>query len=248
MAFNFNEMKTGNPALRKAFQATGAVTDSGTMTVSGAINKTGILFLLLVAGAYVGWDLPGTSFFTIGFYGSLIGGFVIALVVSFNRTMAPALSPIYALVEGVAIGAISAITETAYPGVAFNALCLTFSVLGLMLGLYHFKVIRYSARLQKIIFFATGAVAITYLIDLAMGMFGHPMMFLHDASPLGIGVSCVIVLIAAFNLIIDFEVIVQGAQSGAPKYMEWYGGFALLVTLVWLYLEILRLLSRTSKR
>ncbi len=248
MAFNFGEMKSGNPTLRKAFQRPGVVVDSSVMTVTGAINKSGILLVLLALGGVYGWDLAGSESFGLGVMGSMLVGFILAMVISFKPNLAPALAPLYALAEGVAIGAISAIFEARSPGIAFNAMCLTFSTLGLMLALYHFKVIRYSARLQKVIFIATGAVAVTYLINMVMSMFGHQMAFLHDSSMLGIGISCLIVVIAAFNLILDFEIVIQGVENRAPKYMEWYAGFALLVTLVWLYLEILKLLSRLSKK
>lgn len=248
MAFNFGEYKSGNPTLRKAFQSTGAVVDANTMTVSGAINKTGILFVLLAFGGYYGWDLAGSPNLGMTMGGSILIAFILSLIIIFKREWSPILAPAYAVLEGVAIGAITSMYEMSRPGIAFNAMCLTFGTLGMMLALYHFKVIRYSPRFQQILMMATGAVLITYIVELIMGFMGHSVMFLHDSSPLGIGISCVIVVIAALNLIVDFEVVTQGAAMRAPKYMEWYSGFALMVTLVWLYLEILKLLSRLSKR
>ena len=247
MAFNFGELKSGNPTLRKAFDRSRAAHGSEAMTVSGAVNKTGILFLLVLVGGYLGWGMLGTSAAPLMFV-SLIVGFVLALVISFKQTLAPALSPVYAVAEGVVLGGVSSAAEKMYPGIAMNALVLTLSTLGLMLTLYHFKIIRYTPLFQKVLFFATGAIMITYLADMVMGFFGHSVPYLNSASPMGIAISVGIVVVAALNLIMDFEVINRGAQAGAPKYMEWYGGFALIVTLVWLYLEIIRLLSKLSSR
>ncbi len=244
MAFSFGELKSGNPALRKAFSRPHAAYGSDVMTVSGTVNKTGVLFLLLIAGGYFGWGPSGAPLMFL----CLIVGFILALVISFKQNLAPALSPIYAIAEGVVLGSISSIAERAYPGIAMNAFLLTLSTMGLMLALYHFKVIRATPLFQKVVFFATGAIMMTYLVDMVMGMFGHSVPYLNSASPIGIAISVGIVIVAALNLIMDFEVIHRGAQMGAPKYMEWYGGFALIVTLVWLYLEILNLLSKLSSQ
>ncbi len=247
MAFNFGELKSGNPTLRKAFDRSRSAYGSDAMTVSGAVNKTGILFLLVLVGGYLGWGTPGAIGGPLMFL-CLFGGFALAMVISFKQTLAPALAPVYAVAEGVVLGGISSLLERAYPGIAMNALVLTLSTLGLMLALYHFKVIRATPLFQKIVFFATGAIMVTYLVDMVLHVFGHAVPYINSASPIGIAISVGIVIVAALNLIMDFEVINRGAEMGAPKYMEWYGGFALIVTLVWLYLEILRLLSKLNSQ
>jgi len=162
----------------------------------------------------------------------------------FKPTTSPIAAPIYAVLEGLCLGAISQVFELRYPGIAVNAIMLTFGVLGVMLLLYTTRTIRVTSGLIKGVFAATAAVMLVYVVDMGLGFFGIRMPFLNDSGPLGIGVSLVIVGIAAFNLLIDFAVVEDGVSRGSPRYMEWYCGMALLVTLVWLYLELLRLLSK----
>jgi uncharacterized YccA/Bax inhibitor family protein len=184
--------------------------------------------------------------------GSAIGGFVLALVIIFKKTWAPYLALGYALLEGFFIGAISAVFNYAfaesYPGIVMQAVLLTLGTSAAMYGLYHFRIIQATPTFKKVIFAATAGIAFFYLIALVLRLFGIQMPYLHDNGIIGIGISLFVVTIAALNLILDFDKIEQGAAQGAPKYFEWYCAFGLLVTLVWLYLEMLRLLSKLASR
>jgi uncharacterized YccA/Bax inhibitor family protein len=173
-----------------------------------------------------------------------LGGFVLALVISFKATLAPYLAIPYAALEGLAMGGISALLERRYPGIAIQAVGLTFAVLAVMLAAYSMRLIRVTQQLRSIIIGATGAIALLYLISMVLGLFHVTVPVLNEASPLGIIISLVICGVAAFNLLLDFDLIESGVAQGAPRYMEWYSAFGLLVTLVWLYMEILRLLSK----
>jgi uncharacterized YccA/Bax inhibitor family protein len=188
-------------------------------------------------------DLRG-PFLIVG----LLGGFIACMVGIFKPATSPFAGPIYAVLEGLALGAISQIFSARYPGIVVNAVLLTFGVLGLMLMLYTSRVIRVTDRMVKGVMAATAAVALVYVVDIVLGMFGWRVPLIHESGWLGIGISLVIIGIAAFNLLIDFAVIESGVERGSPKYMEWYCGMALLVTLVWLYLELLRLLSKLRGR
>lgn len=213
------------------------------MTIDGTINKAGLLLLLTCAGAFVGWTMP-PMFMMISFVATL----VLVFLISFKPERASFLSQPYAFLEGTILGSISAMYAMVYPGLVSNALILTVSCLALMLGLYKFRIIRVTERLKSVIMAATMAICLTYFISIIMGFFGSHMPMIHESSPVGIAFSVIVVGVAAFNLLLDFDFIEQAYQRGAPKYMEWYGGFALLVTLVWLYLEILRLLSKLNKK
>lgn len=216
------------------------------MTLQGVINKTGILLLLCMGSAAFAWTQPALRgpLMLVG----LIGGFIACLVGIFKPTTSPVAAPVYALLEGLALGAISQVMQQRYPGIVVNAMLLTFGVLGLMLMLYTSRTIRVTDRLVKGVFAATAAVALVYLVDIVMNMFGARMPLIHETGWLGIGISLVIVGIAAFNLLIDFAVIEDNVNRSSPRYMEWYCGMALLVTLVWLYLELLRLLAKLRGR
>ncbi len=239
-------METSNPLLKRdsAFRAAWEQTDN--MTLQGVINKAGILLLLCFAAGAFSWmnpDLAG-PFVLVGF----LGGFVACLVGTFKPTTTPFTAPIYAVLEGLALGAISQMLQQKYPGIVVNAILLTFAVLGIMLALYTSRVIRVTSGFAKGVFAATGAVAVVYLVGIALHLFGvSGVPFIHDTGWLGIGVSLVIICIAAANLLVDFAVIESGVQRGSAKYMEWYCGMALLVTLVWLYLELLRLLGKMRR-
>ncbi len=216
------------------------------MTLQGAINKTGILLLLCVGAAGFSWTHPELSgpLVLIG----LLGGLIACLVGTFKPATSPIAAPIYAVLEGLALGAISQMFEIRAPGIVVNAMLLTFGVLAVMLMLYTSRTIRVTDKLVKGIFAATGAVMLVYVVDMVLSMFGVRMPLIHESGWLGIGISVVIAGIAAFNLLIDFAMIENGVSNGSPKYMEWYCGMALLVTLVWLYLELLRLLSKLRSR
>jgi uncharacterized YccA/Bax inhibitor family protein len=181
--------------------------------------------------------------------GGLVGGLVVALVTIFKKEWSPISAPIYALLEGLALGGISAIFDKSYPGIAMQAISLTFGVTFVMLLAYKFRIVQATRGFKLGVIAATGGIAIVYLISMVMSLFFHTQMsFLYAATPLGIGISLFVVIIASLNLIIDFDMIETGARMGAPKYMEWYGAFGLMVTLIWLYMEILRLLSKVRRR
>jgi len=232
--------------LKREGAFTGAWAGAEPMTLQGTINKAGILLLLCMGSAAFAWVNPELRmpFLAIG----LLGGFIACMVGTFKPTTAPFAGPSYALLEGLALGAISQVISLKYPGIVTNAVLLTFGVLGLMLMLYTSRVIRVTSGLVKGVLAATAAVALVYVVDIVLGMFGWRVPLIHESGPLGIGISLVIIGIAAFNLLVDFAVIEGGVENHSPKYMEWYCGMALLVTLVWLYLEILRLLAKLRGR
>ncbi len=248
--------KSGNPVLSdKTFgNLSNTTTDAGVMTISGTLNKFGFTALMLIAGAAFSWVAvyENASYAPILMWGGLIAGFVLALIISFKPTTAPMLVPAYGVLEGLFLGGISAmynfVFEAKMPNIITNAVGLTIATVIAMYFLYKFHVIRATQRFKSIILTATAAICLFYVIVIAARFFGAEVAFMHDSSPLGIGLSLLIVGIAAMNLIIDFDRIEQGAENGAPKYMEWYGAFGLMVTIVWLYLEILRLLSRFASR
>jgi uncharacterized YccA/Bax inhibitor family protein len=250
--------QTSSPALNdRAFQNAcnmSLATDS-VMTVRGAIHKTLLLILLAVLGASYSWQVfegavspeMGAAAAMPYMWGGLIGGLIFSLIAIFSPRRSRWAAPLYAVCEGLCLGAISAMYNFASQGIVVQAVGLTFAVLFLMLMLYRTGVIKVTNKLRSGIIIATGAIALFYIITLIVSMF-TPVSFLHDSSPLSIGISLFIVGIAALNFLLDFDFIERGAQMGAPKYMEWYGAFGLMLTLVWLYLEILRLLSKVNRR
>jgi uncharacterized YccA/Bax inhibitor family protein len=250
-------MQSGNPALNKNTfldAASGAVVAHGdeAMTINGTVNKTGFLLILVLVGAMFSWSqfsgpasMPAMLPLMLG---GAIGGLILALITSFKKTWAPITAPLYALVEGVFIGALSAIFEMRYPGIVIQAVGLTFGTMAALLLAYRSGLIRATEKFKLGIVAATGGIMLLYLANFAMGFFGHSMGFINGHSGIGIAFSAVVVVIAALNLILDFDMIESGVNAGAPKYMEWYGAFALVVTLVWLYLELLRLLSKLQSR
>jgi len=243
--------RSSNPVLKEKTFA-GQITAGDTMTIQGTVNKTGVLLLFVVVTAAWTWGLshsetPGAAMPWM--MGGLLLGFVTAMVTVFKQTWAPITAPIYALCEGLALGGISALFERSYPGIAIQAVSLTFGVLFVLLLAYKSGIVRATRGFKLGVIAATGAIALVYLVNMVMTLFFHTQMsFLYSSSPLGIGVSVVVVIIAALNLVLDFDLIETGARMGAPKYMEWYGAFAMMVTLIWLYLEILRLLGKTRRR
>jgi uncharacterized YccA/Bax inhibitor family protein len=244
-------LRSTNPVLKeKAFA--GAIPTGETMTIQGTVNKTGLLLLFVVATAAWTWGLSHSPTPEAAYpwtFGGAIGGFVVALVTIFKKEWAPISAPIYSLLEGLVLGGISAIFERSYPGIAVQAISLTFGVMFVMLLAYKLRIVQATRGFKLGVIAATGGIAIVYLINMAMGLFGHSQMsFLYAATPLGIGISLFVVIIASLNLIIDFDMIETGARMGAPKYMEWYGAFGLMVTLIWLYMEMLRLLSKVRRR
>jgi uncharacterized YccA/Bax inhibitor family protein len=261
--------KSSNPALNsKSFggfvggsvggsvgaRAPGAPVDVGAkpMTIQGTVDKTAILLAVVVFTAIWPWRLflesrnPELLFPWLGI--GAIGGFIVAMVTIFKKTWAPATAPIYAACEGLVLGSTSALFEMRYPGIVLQSVALTFGVLATLLIAYRTGAIRATPAFKRGVIAATGAIVIVYLGAFVLGLFGVDVGFMHSSSLLGIGISLVVVGVAALNLVLDFDFIEQGAKQGAPKYMEWYGAFGLLVTLVWLYLELIRLLARLNDR
>ena len=252
-------LRTSNPALRGGAFGTGEIAYGEGMTVSGAVNKTGLLVILCVATAAWTWNR---------FFGALatspeaamqmvalpamaggIGGFVVAMVTIFKKEWAAVTAPAYALLEGLVLGGVSAMLEMRFHGIAIQAVALTLGVLVAMLLAYHSGLIKVTDKLRLGIVAATGGIAIFYFLQFILGFFHVQFLTaVNGATPLGIGFSILVVIIAALNLVLDFDLIEHGAATGAPKYMEWYSAFALMVTLVWLYFEILRLLSKMRER
>ena len=244
-------MKSSNPVMsEKVFQKEVSVAGDNTMTINGTITKIGLLLLIAIAAASYTWRMVETDPGRVGTLTVIgaLGGFIMAMVTIFRPRSAGYTAPIYAILEGMFLGAISAIINARYPGVAFQAIMLTMGTLFSMLFLYRSGTIRATPRFRRGVMMATGAVFFAYLMSWILGMFGMHVGFMHSAGPLGIAINLVIIVIAALNLIMDFDFIERGSQAGAPKYMEWYGAFGLMVTLVWLYVEFLRLLSRFAGR
>ena len=250
-------MRTANPALTaKAFDI--AVSAEEKMTIQGTVNKTFISLFILIGGAFYTWDIyfatvnengvGDPSSITPWMIGGGIGGFAVALVTVFKKTWAPVTTPLYALLEGLLLGGLSAFIESMYPGIVLQAVALTFGTLFSLLFAYKSGLIRATENFKLGVFAATGGIALIYLVSFVLGFFGVQIPFIHSNGLLGIGFSAFVVVIAALNLVLDFDFIEQGAEKGAPKYMEWYGAFGLMVTLVWLYLEILRLLTKLRSR
>lgn len=250
-------MKTSNPTLNErlirnfAYQAD----DTGVMTIQGTINKIAIMLLLVVAGAAFTWS----KFFANGIESGAaavqgwmmigaLGGLVMALITIFNKKRAAIFAPVYAVFEGLFIGAISAFFESIYPGLVLRAVMLTFAVLFTLLFAYKSRIIKVTDKFRAGIFAATAGIAVAYLFSFILSLFGVNMGFMYGGGTFGIVISLVIVAVAALNLVLDFDFIEKGSQAGLPGYFEWYGAFGLMVTLIWLYLEILRLLAIVSRR
>jgi len=238
--------RSSNPVLRSN-TFSGAETIGPVMTINGTIHKTGFLLLLCIAAAAWTWQLPPESV-GIWMMGGLFGGFIVSMVAIFARQTTPVTAPIYAVFEGLALGGISGMLDRAYPGIAIQAVSGTFGALFVMLALYRSGVVRATPAFTRGIIIATGAICLVYIVNMALGFFGHSVPMVNGGGALGIGFSIFVVILATLNLVLDFAMIEQGAQAGAPKYMEWYGAFSLMITLVWLYLEILRLLAKSRDR
>jgi uncharacterized YccA/Bax inhibitor family protein len=252
-------MRSSNPALsEKTFDnfARSGYFDQAVasrMTVEGTVNKTGILLLLAVISAAFTWHqvlAPGGEGAAMALaLGGALGGFIVAMVTVFKPTVSPYTAPVYALLQGLVLGAFSSILNQAYPGIVTQAVGLTFGVMAVMLIAYRTRLIQATEKFKIGVVAATGGIALFYLVLLVGRLFGANFgFFMWNPTPLSIGISLVVVVVAALNLILDFDLIEQGARRGAPKFMEWYGAFSLMVTLIWLYFEILRLLSKLNRR
>jgi uncharacterized YccA/Bax inhibitor family protein len=242
-------MATANPAANDAVYQRAGRSEmlTAVMTIQGTVIKTAFLMVILVIAAAYTWSqaLAGATNMSYGLLiAGSIGGVITALVTIFFPRVSPITAPIYAALQGLFLGAISAVFETMYPRIVFDAVGLSIGVLAVMLFVYGTGIIRATQKFKIGLVAATGAIFLVYLVDLVVSFFGTRLPFIHEAGMVGIGFSLVVVVIAALNLILDFDFIEQGVRVQAPKYMEWYGGFSLLVTLVWMYLEILRLLGK----
>jgi uncharacterized YccA/Bax inhibitor family protein len=244
-------MRTSNPALNeKAFKGQVAIGEA--MTLQGTVNKTGLLLLCVVATAAWTWGLAHSNTPEAVYpwmIGGVLGGFVVALVTIFKQTWSPITAPIYALLEGFALGGISAVFEKTYHGIALQAVGLTLGVLFVMLLAYKTGLIRATQGFKIGVIAATGGIAVFYLVEMALSFFFHfQFSAINGGGFWGIAFSLFVVVIAALNLVLDFDMIETGVRGGAPKYMEWYGAFGLMVTLIWLYLEMLRLLAKANRK
>lgn len=243
-------MRTSNPALNEnTFNGHLAIGEQR-MTIQGTVNKTAALLVIVMFAAIYTWQKfttnPAAAWPLV--IGGSIGGLIVGLVTTFKKQWSPFTAPIYALCEGLLIGGISAVYEAKFQGIVLQAGMLTFGTLFALLAAYRTGWIRATENFKLGVVAATGGICIMYLVSWVLSMFNVNMSFMHGSSMLSIGISAFVVVIAALNLVLDFDFIEQGAEVGAPKYLEWYAAFGLLVTLVWLYLEILRLLAKLSSR
>jgi uncharacterized YccA/Bax inhibitor family protein len=245
-------MRTSNPALNaKAFQGEGIGLGEA-MTLQGTVNKTGLLLICVIATAAWTWNIythsqnPEAVLPLLAIGG--IGGFIFALVTIFKKTWAPVTAPIYALLEGLLLGGISAMYDVRFHGIAIQAVSLTFGTLAILQLAYRSGLIPVTEKFRLGVVAATGGIMIFYLATIVLGFFGVHFTTINGSGPIGIAFSAFVVVVAALNLVLDFDFIESGAAAGAPKYMEWYAAFGLMVTLIWLYLEILRLLSKLRSR
>ena len=245
---------SSNPTLNESiFQKSLQVDQTEVMTERGTLNKFGFLFLLVLASSSFTWSAFYQGKYVIPWaVAAAIIGFILAIITSFVPKYAPYLSPAYALAQGVFLGAISAEFNYSFaqkaPGIVMQAVVLTFGVVIAMFCLYRFRIIKVTEQFKMGVVMATAGIALFYVIAIVMRFFGIPMLLINEGSTIGIVFSLFVVAIAALNLILNFDMIEKGVAMGAPKYMEWYGAFGLLVTIIWLYLEMLRLLSKFAGR
>lgn len=242
-------MRTSNPMMKDNV-FTQALPGVETMSLQGTVNKTVILLALIVSGAGWTWNLfyhQGAEAVQPWMMTGLIGGFLVAMVCIFKQTWAPALAPAYAILEGLALGGLSAIFEQRFPGIVIQAVGLTFGVLFSLLLAYKSRLIKVTENFRLGVVAATGGIALLYVVGFIGSFFGWQIPYIHESGTIGIAFSLFVVVIASLNLVLDFDFIERG-DGIAPKYMEWYAAFGLIVTLVWLYLELLRLLSKLRSR
>jgi uncharacterized YccA/Bax inhibitor family protein len=247
-------MRTANPALNsKTFTGIAGISDlSRSMTIQGTVNKTFLMLIFVLIPAAWTWNL----FFNSGTPGvvipwlivGIIGGFIVALITIFKKQWAVVTAPLYSVLEGLAIGGISASAEAQFPGIVIQAVTLTFGTLFCLLLAYKSGLIKATENFKLGVAAATGGIALIYIITLLLSFFGIRMPYIHENGIISIGISFFVVIIAALNLVLDFDFIENGASSGVPKFMEWYAAFGLMVTLIWLYLEMLRLLAKILSR
>ena len=242
-------LRSGNPALNTKTFSGFDMTTEASMTIMGTVHKTALGLLLLMSTALFTWNMPAgdpraTGLMIVG----MIGGLIVAIVTIFKHHLAKYTVPAYALLEGLALGGISKFFEVMYPGIVNQAVMLTFGTLGALLLAYRSGLIKATENFKLGVVAATGGIFFVYLISWILSWFSVSVPMIHSNSNMSILFSIGVVVIAALNLVLDFDFIEEGSEKGAPKYMEWYGAFGLLVTLIWLYLEILRLLAKLSSR
>lgn len=252
-----NIARSANPALNKnIFEKVAVTGQREVMTLQGTVNKVFIMLLLVVFGASYTWSIffntpdlaSGAAAVTKWMIAGGIGGFIAALVTIFKKTWAPVVAPVYAALEGLFLGSISAFFEAQYPGIVIQAVGLTFGTLFALLVAYKSGLIKPTENFKMGVVAATGGIAFLYILSFILSFFGINLGFIHGNGIVGVGFSLLVVIIAALNLVLDFDFIERGAEANAPKYMEWYAAFGLIVTLVWLYIEFLRLLSKFASR
>lgn len=257
-------IRSGNPALSdKAFIQSQGYGGTGTMTLQGTVNKAFIMLALLVFSAAWVWGKIIQPVDALGYeaasqnttgaimpfvFGGAIAGLIIAIVTVFKKQWSPITAPLYALAEGLFVGGISAIFELQFPGIVMQAVGLTFGVLFALLAVYKSGLVKVTDNFRLGVFAATGGIFVVYMISWIMSFFGSSISVIHSSGTFGILFSLFVVVIASLNLVMDFDFIERASESNAPKYMEWYGAFGLMVTLIWLYVEILRLLAKLQSR
>jgi len=253
-----NFSRSSNPTLsdNTFISHSSSYTSGQTMTLQGTVNKSILMVLLIMLGAAYTWQkfmaylepASGIAAVTPYIWGGAIGGLIIGLIIAFKHNWAPFLAPIYAIVEGLFLGALSAMFEAQFPGIVMRAVMLTMGTFFALLFVYKSRIIKVTDNFRLGVAAATGGIFFVYLLSWILGMFGVNMGFMYDSSPLSIIISLVVIVVAALNLVMDFDFIEKGAAMNVPKYMEWYAAFGLIVTLVWLYIEFLRLLSKLQSR
>jgi uncharacterized YccA/Bax inhibitor family protein len=226
-------------------------TATDTMTVNGTIWATAALLVLVIAGGVYGWNAVDVTADTVSFPGWMfpvaLVAFGVAMVTCFKPNLARFSAPVYALLQGAFLGAISGVYNTAYDGIVLQAVSLTIGVFAVMLFLFATRIVKVTEKLRMGVIAATGAILLVYIVNMVLSLFGASVPFLHDSSPLGILISLVIVGVAAFNLLLDFDFVERGVAAGASRHMEWYAAFGLVITIIWLYLELLRLLGKLQR-
>lgn len=243
--------KSGNPALNKnTFANLTKAAGEAAMTLEGVAGKSMLLLGLVVASGAIGWQLIGSGGGSIGalLLGAVIVAFIVAMITVFKKEWSPVTAPLYAVFEGFAVGAISRVYNEAFSGIVLQAVLLTAGIFLSMLVIYRVRLIRATENFKLGVAAATGGIALYYLAFMIGGLFGFQLPLVADNSVYGIGFTVIVIVIAALNLVVDFDFVEQGVEARAPKYMEWYASFGLLVTIVWLYLEILRLLAKMRSR
>jgi len=250
-------MRTSNPYLKeKSFREAAATvsTTEGRMTVNGTLNKISLLLVVVAACASFSWNWVQSSPTGLGnaqpwMIGGILGALGISLVISFKPHLAPVLAVPFAILEGATLGIISALySVAAYPGIVFQAVMLTLGVSLSMFLVWRSGLVKVTDKMRSIVVGAMGAIFLVYLLSFVLGFMGIQIPMIHGSGPIGIGFSLLVIAVVSFMLMVDFDMIQRMSQQGAPKSMEWFGAFALLVTLVWLYLEMLRLLSKLNSR